>query len=315
MRLARRLGLLFVAAVMSVGAAAPAGAMSAKDFVRYADGSCPGKKPGEQHLCAPWQLRLRSGRVIRLTDARMFANPGDKRSGRQGFALTPHGSQVGYFRLKDDALVIRDVTTGKVRVVPGVKWSLTNRFMFGLSPAAHFFVIKREPLQVLNAVTGQAHTLPAGQHPLSFSPDNKYLLVSQQGGGLVVYSTETWGVVRTGPRVGFAPALHANGTTIAYTDWDPRGKEPEYIRFLDLTTGGPAGSPIKIPTGESANGLLWDRANHLEILTRRVSGDGQIWRWRSADDGMRVLDTFLLRSSELSVDDEIDILSGVLDYF
>jgi hypothetical protein len=30
---------------------------------------------------------------------------------------------------------------------------------------------------------------------------------------------------------------------------------------------------------------------------------------------MRVLDTFLLRSSELSVDDEIDILSGVLDYF
>jgi hypothetical protein len=314
MRLARRLGAFSFAAVMLSGTAAPAEARAAKDFVRYADGSCPGKKFGVQHLCAPWQLKLRSGRVIRLTDARMFADPKDKRSGRTGFALTPHGSQVAYFRLKDDALVIRDVGTGKVRVVPGVKWSSTNRFMFSLSPAARFIVIKREPYQVLDSVTGQAHTLPAGQVVLGFSPDNRYLLVSQRGGGFAVCSTATWGLVRTGARVGPHSVLQANGTTIAYTDWDPRGKKPEYVRFLDLATGGPAGSPMKIPTGERPNGLLWDQANHLDLLTRRTTEDGVIWRWRRANDGMRVLDTFLIRSSEMSVDDEIDIIGGVLDY-
>ena len=314
MRLTRRSGTLLLAAVLSVGTGAPVEATSAKDLVRYADGSCPGKGFGVQHLCAPWRLRLRSGRVVRLTDARLFVDQGSKRPGLAPFALSPHGSQAAYFRLKDDALVIRDVTTGKVRVVPGVKWSLTNRFRIGLSPAAQFVVTRRGELhQVLNSVTAQAYTLPAGQYPMSFSPDNKHLLVRQRDGTSVVYSTETWSVVRTGPRAAFFPALHTNGTTIAYIDSDPFGKEPGSIRFLDLA-GGPVSSPIKLPAGEDGNALLWDRANHLDILTRAHSGHDLVWRWRRANDGMRVLDTFVQPPSEFSVDDEIDVFSGVLDY-
>ncbi|MEU7854660.1 hypothetical protein [Nonomuraea sp. NPDC049141] len=191
---------------------------------------------------------------------------------------------------------------------------LTNRVGIGLSPAGHYVVTRRNELhQVLNSVTAQAHTLPAGQYPMSFSPDNEYLLVRQQDGTSAVYSTETWGVVRTGPRAAYFPALHANGTTIAYLASDPFGKEPDYIRFLDLA-GGPVSSPIKLPAGEDGNGLLWDRANHLDILTRAHSGHDLVWRWRRVNDGMRLLDTFAQPPSETSVDDELDVFTGVLDY-
>ncbi|WP_345570804.1 hypothetical protein [Nonomuraea rosea] len=115
--------------------------------------------------------------MIRLTDARMFEYPKEKRSGRAAFALSPHGSQAAYFR------------------------------------------------------------------------------------------------VRTGAGGGASPALHAN-----------------------------------------ANGLLWDRANHLDLLTRAATKDGEVWRWRRASEGMRLLDTFVFLKSELSTDDEIDVISGVLDY-
>jgi hypothetical protein len=102
--------------------------------------------------------------------------------GRYGYGGSG-GSWVGegFRALCRRQLSREEVTTGKVRVVPGVKWSFTNRFMFSLSPAARFIFIKREPYQMLDSVTGQAHTLPAGQDVVGFSLDNRYLLASQRG--------------------------------------------------------------------------------------------------------------------------------------
>ncbi|MEV0595687.1 hypothetical protein [Nonomuraea cavernae] len=111
------------------------------------------------------------------------------------------------------------------------------------------------------------HTLPAGQIPVSFSPDNKYLLTRGQGVA-TVYSTETWGVVRVGQGT-LGGTLHMDGTTAAYIDRS--GHKTHSIRFLNLATGGSTGSPIEIPPGESGSQLYWDRANHLTDASSRVT--------------------------------------------
>ncbi|WP_188189622.1 hypothetical protein [Nonomuraea sp. SYSU D8015] len=306
MRLARRLSAVSVAATLMLGLGPPVEAAAAKkDFVRHADDSCRNRR-GEYYVCAPWRLYLRSGRVIRLTEARVFTGSGVK--SRAPFALSPHGSTAAYFRLKDNALVVRDVTTGKVRVVPGITWSATRRFMIDISPGGRFIILDRgypQPYQILDSVSGRVHTLPAGQIPVSFSPDNEYLLTRQQEVA-TVYSTETWAVVRVrqGAQGG---ALHMDGTTVAYIDRSNR--QTHYIRFLNLATGGTAGSPIKLPPGEFGGQLYWDRANHLDVLatvTAASRGDRTTWRWRRANDAMRVLDTFVERSL-----DEIDVIAGL----
>ncbi|GIH97063.1 hypothetical protein ACFFMN_36175 [Planobispora siamensis] len=280
-------------------------ATAAKDFVRYADDSCPGKN-GEYYVCAPWRLSLRGGKVIRLKEARVFIGPGKKI--RAPFALSPHGSKAAYFRLKDGALVVRDITTGRVRVVPGIRWPVDLPLQISLSPGGRFVVLRGDYLQprrVLDTVTGRTHPLPAGRTPWSFSPDNAHLLASDGDGRSVVYSTADWSVVRRARTP--AGSLHTDGTTIAYID--RRGGHR--IRFLNLVTGRPAGAPLKIPADESGHWLLWDRAGNLDLLTMvksRSAGDHTTFRWRRASDGMRVLDTFTNRSS-----DEIDVITGLPD--
>jgi hypothetical protein len=51
-----------------------------------------------------------------------------------------------------------------------------------------------------------------------------------------------------------------------------------------------------------------DRGDNLGVLSfvqSRSRGDLTTWRWRRANDGMRVLDTFAKRSA-----DEIDVVAG-----
>ncbi|MEV5413119.1 hypothetical protein AB0K60_30315 [Thermopolyspora sp. NPDC052614] len=306
MRLVRRLAAISVTAAlaMSLGAAAQAETTAAKNFVRHADDSCRDRK-GEYYVCAPWRLYLRNGRVMRLTDARVFTGTG--RKSRAPFALSPHGSKAAYFRLKDNALVVRDVTTGKVRVVPGITWP-SNRSMIEIGPAGRFIILDRgfsDPYPIVDSYSGRIHTLPVGEVPQSFSPDNKYLLTSR-GEFVTVYATDTWTVVRT-RQAAPSGALHMDGTTVAYID---RGnRKTHYIRFFNLATGRPAGNPIKIPAGEFGSALYWDRANHLDVLSRvkaGSSGDRTTWRWRRANDAMRVIDTFVERSL-----DEIDAVAGL----
>ncbi|TMR21139.1 hypothetical protein ETD86_16265 [Nonomuraea turkmeniaca] len=266
-----------------------------KVFARYVVDSSPvGTHPDEDPI-SPWRLRLRDGRLIRLTDA-MFSDP------PSWPVLTPHGSQVAYYRKSDGAWVVRDLTTGKVRAVPG-RFSRGGGFC-KLSPGGRFLVVCRQPYQIVDTVTGQAHTLPSGHYgKFSFSPDNKYVLfhrktdpdlVSRDPGITEVFSTETWTVVYRGTQVG---ALRMGGSIVAYID--SHYSRPTYIRFWNLATGTSARPAIKVPAGETPRALVWDRADHLDVLTYlenkyrgglviRKSG----YRWRRADDGMRILDTF-----------------------
>lgn len=279
---------------MGLGPAAVAEAAPGKRFVRHADSGCRDRK-GEYHVCAPWRLYLRSGRVIRLTEARMYPSGGRKYPAP--FALSPHGGNAAYFRLKDGALVVRDVTTGKVRVVAGVDWS-NHRHSIALGPLGRFVVLYRVhpgPYQIVDSLTGRRHTLPVGEVPQNFSPDNRYLLTRRQQ-DVTVYETGTWRVVWSRKN---APgtALHMDGTTVAYIDRGDRKRHR--IRFFDLATGRRVGASLRLPAGEFGMAVSWDRANHLDVLSTvnaGTSGDRTTWRWRRANDGMRVIDTFVERS-------------------
>ncbi|MFI6734954.1 hypothetical protein ACIBI9_18660 [Nonomuraea sp. NPDC050451] len=146
---------------------------------------------------------------------------------------------------------------------------------------------------MVDTVSGQAHTFPFTPLHISFSPDNSYVLAyraDDPNGSVVVYSTKTWTEVRRGTQPG---ALSMGGTTVAYVD--QYGGTP-YIRLRDVATGASAGAAVKVPSGEFDNALTWDRAGHLDLLTvvgKTPSGD-IIYRWRRADDGMRILDTFAI---------------------
>ncbi|QFY12607.1 hypothetical protein GBF35_43900 [Nonomuraea phyllanthi] len=219
---------------------------------------------------------------------------------------SPHGSTVAYYRLRDDALVVRDVTTGKVRVVPGEKW-LPDLRRFSLSPGGRFAAFPygwngaREPLsRVVDTVTGQVHTFPFTAMHILFSPDNRHVLVypssdfaSRTRASVVVYSTETWTEVRRGTSpVSMPAALRMGGATLAWVD--PSGGTP-YIRLRDIATGAPAGTAMKMPAGERPIALTWDRADHLDLLTEVVHKTDKrfaTYRIRRANGGMRVIDTY-----------------------
>ncbi|MEW9534093.1 TolB family protein [Microbispora sp. NPDC049125] len=291
--------VLMITQVRPTPAAADA-ATTKKVFARYVVDSSPvGTHPDEDPI-GPWRLRLRGGRLIRLTDA-MFTDP------LSWPILTPHGSQVAYYRKSDGALVVRDLSTGKVRAVPG-RFSREGG-LCKLSPGGRFLVVCGQPYQVVNTITGQTHTLPSGYYgKLSFSPDNKYVLfhratdpnlVSRDPGITEVFSTETWTVVYRGTQVG---ALRMGGSIVAYVD--AQFSRPTYIRFWNLATGASAGSAIKVPVGETPRALVWDQAGHLDVLTYlenkyrgglviRKSG----YRWRRANSGMRILDAFRIQAT------------------
>src|SRR4051812_12545157 len=73
-------------------------ATTKKVFARYVVDSSPrGTHPDEDPI-GPWRLRLRGGQLIHLTDA-MFSDP------PSWPILTPHGSQVAYYRKSDGAWV------------------------------------------------------------------------------------------------------------------------------------------------------------------------------------------------------------------
>ncbi|MFC4113738.1 TolB family protein [Nonomuraea zeae] len=295
----RRLAVLLAAISLLLVELQPAAlGASRTDHVRYADDSCPGKavvRPNYGH-CAPWRLRLRSGRVLRLTDARLL----------QGsripvpIALSPHGSQVAYIRLSDDALVIRDVTTGAVRAVPGVKWSPVRFAALSLSPGGRFVLLRHHAgqQQVVDTGTGQVRTFPFTVANLSFSPDNRYVIArrlhddtGREPDTVMVYATGTWTEVRRSLTLRLG-ALRMDGALLAYLD--PAGARPA-IRFQDVATGAPAGSALTIPAGETGRRLVWDRAGHLDLLTEvaaKTHGNVLTLRWRRANAGMRILDTF-----------------------
>ncbi|MFG6201238.1 hypothetical protein [Nonomuraea sp. JJY05] len=294
MRLLFRTALLLALVTVSpLAVAHSADALTTKKvFARYVVDPCP-MQEGEP--CTVWRLRLSDGRMIRLADA-VLPVP------------TPHGSQVAYYRKSDGALVVHDLTTGKIRAVPGT-WSPDANPLKHLSPAGRFAVIGPS-YQVVDTYTGQVHTLPfTPDRAISFSPDNAYLIarrppVVRQPEVDEVFSTKTWTVVRRGSKFG---ALRMGGAVVAYIDSETIGK-PVSIRLWDLTADKPVGPAITIPINEFPQGLFWDRANHLDVVSYLpkkyhhgmiVRGSG--YRWRRANDKLRILDTVIPKERGISV--------------
>lgn len=86
-------------------------ATTKKVFARYVVDSSPiGTHPDEGPV-GPWRLRLRGGQLIRLTDAMFSAPPSWP-------ILTPHGSQVAYYRKPEPSELHAYVV---ISLTPGVR--------------------------------------------------------------------------------------------------------------------------------------------------------------------------------------------------
>ena len=87
-----RWAVVSLVVALSITSAAPVQAAAKKKvYARYVTDSSPFGQHPDEPLQGPWRLGLQDGRLIRLDDA-VFA------SYRSEPALTPHGSQVAYYR-------------------------------------------------------------------------------------------------------------------------------------------------------------------------------------------------------------------------
>lgn len=278
----RRLATLLAAVVLVLAGLEPAAlAFVRKDYLRHADISC-----AQTNASCRWRLWMRSGRVLDLKNA--IPSP---------LAVSPHGAELAYFRRSDSVLVVRDITTGKVRAVPGVTRPPGDGVGLRLSPLARFALITVNwgAPRVVDTFTGREQRFPFKPSRISFSPDNTYVLAyfaDSSPGYAVIFSTRTWTEVRRGgPVVG---ALSMDGTKVADVEWAAEGSK---VRVRDVTTGAQVGRTVTLRPGQSEAALAWNRAGHLDILLiTRMTDEPPKRRmtleWRRVNDGMRLLDTF-----------------------
>ncbi|MBO2446732.1 hypothetical protein J4573_06495 [Actinomadura barringtoniae] len=73
--------------------------------------------------CAQWRLVGRSGKQWRLPDGvgSRAVRPDDYMSGDAPLEISPDGRRIAYYRAKDQCIVVRDLTSGKVTPV-GPRW-------------------------------------------------------------------------------------------------------------------------------------------------------------------------------------------------
>ncbi|WP_433250363.1 hypothetical protein ACQPYK_04025 [Streptosporangium sp. CA-135522] len=291
MRLFRRPAVLAGAIVVALGAGVSSKAddTATGSSVRYAGlAGC---------VCAPWTLWTWDGQVIKLTDARVFAGKTDRR--RAPLALSPDGEYVAYFRREGGALVIRDMSTGKVSEVPGVRWSRELRSTrIDLAPAGRYVVMgSGRDDRILNARSGKSSTVPPGLRPWSFSSDGKLMLAVDDEFRAGIYTTAT--LAEKG-RVPVGGALSPDGTTVAhFTD------DESAIGLWNVAAGRPgSGQLIALPTEKIPTRLRWDGADHLDLQmvasqTIRKKVD-IVYTWYRVDRGsglVQLVDTFTVPGS------------------
>lgn len=293
MRLCRRPAVLagVIAVVMGAGAPVMADVETGTtgSSVRYAGlAGC---------VCAPWTLWTWDGQVIKLTDARVFAAKAGKR--RAPLALSPDGEYVAYFRRGDRTLVIRDMSTGNVRVVPGVQWSRELRSTrIDLAPAGRYVVLGNgRDDRVLNARNGRSSVVPPGLRPWSFSSDAKLMLAVDDEFRAGIYSTST--LAEKG-RVPVGGALSPDGTTVAHFTADESA-----IGLWNVAMGKAGGGlPIALPSERIPTRLRWDGAGHLDLqmvapprINKKID---TVYTWYRVDQVsglVQPVDTFAVPSS------------------
>ncbi|GAA4225410.1 hypothetical protein FHR32_003409 [Streptosporangium album] len=293
MKAFRRPALLIGVLFVIMGAGAPVEADMAAEAigpsVRYAGlNGC---------FCAPWTLWTWDGQVIRLTDARVFTGKAGKQ--RAPLALSPDGEYVAYFRREDGALVIRGMSTGRVREVPGVQWSRRLRATrIDLAPAGRYLVLGSEQDdRVLDARSGRSTVVPSGLQPWSFSPGAKLMLAVDDEFRAEIYSTATL------TERGHAPvggALSPDGTTVAHFTSDDSA-----IILWDVAAGRSGGrQPIPLPAAKIPVRLRWDGPGHLDlqmVVPGKVgNGVDAVYSWYRLDLGSgaaQPVDTFTVPGS------------------
>ncbi|GAA0361130.1 hypothetical protein GCM10009530_08220 [Microbispora corallina] len=271
---------------------ASASATSTKKTIRYAwVKSC--KKKDYTVPCGPWTLTLRDGSRVPLKDARVFPLDGHKvdKESTAPLGVSGDGGSVAYFRASDNRIVVRDIRTNRVRVLPGAAARLPKGVGMssadlqidrtGRSVAVSYQADKPKPSLVADLTSGTVHTLRSDVNVQSFSPDGGHLLATRSTGEntteFLVYDRDGH---RTESRV--VPQVVANNTPIALADdgaslaliiTAPSGKQR--LRVYDLA-GDTVGDPVdvKVPKGESAYGMQWTSGDSLDLWETRSDKNG-----------------------------------------
>ncbi|GII02380.1 TolB family protein [Planobispora takensis] len=324
---ARGLGALtLTAAAAATVTASPAqantGAASA-DTVRYAwTKSC--QKKDYIFPCGHWTLTMRSGKTIKLTDAR--TRPVNKKGkvdkeSITTFAVSGDGRVVNYF--KGDKLVVRDVNTGEVRPLPGAAAVLPKGLGMDnldttLSPDGSIVVVDyfdekdRLPSMVANVKTGKVIKLSAKYAVLSFSPDGEHLLTSRYtDDNTTEFAVFDAAGEKTASQVvpqivsNNAPiALADDGNTVALVITGGSGKTS--LRTYDLAADTVSEAvPLGIPKKESSQRLFWNPSGILTLWTALLDEEGDVTAAvkRTVDAGSgttRTLDSFKIKGSPWS---------------
>ncbi len=290
------------------------------DSVRYAwIKSCP--KKDYTIPCGKWMLTLRSGKTVKLADARVNprqANGKVDKDSSTVFAVSGDGRFVNYF--KGDKLVVRDVNSGKVRPLPGKAAVLPRKLgqndvdtMF--SPDGSIVVVdyfddpEKLPTLVVNLKSEKTTKLPSKNSVLSFSPDGQHLLTSRftddNTTEFVVFDTdgkETASQVVPQIVSNNSPvALADDGSTVALVVTGASNKPR--LRTYDLASDTVSDAvPLGIPKNEGAQRLYWDPAGTLTLWTGRSDSQGDVTsavkRTVNAQTGStHKLDSFAIKNS------------------
>jgi len=304
-----RLTLAAVVAVPAFTTAAQAAVASAKPVIRYAGIASCSQADGGRHPCGPVQLWLSNGRVIPLPAARRTVGQ-DEYVADAVVAVSQDGARAAYFDGTDGVLTIWTAATGTARRIPAVTWPGDLRMSaLTLSPGGRYLGMRGESLsgweidRVVDTVTGKTITLPRGYQVWDFDPAGRRLMAGDNRTA-VLYATGTWSVKlrRTAYLRG---DLARDGVTVAGTTWKKAGRSVAHkVVIRNLANGKRSAIPIRLKAGEVPLRTRWDRAGHLDVLTRSdrtVRGDlRRTHTWYRLDrttHRLRRLDSFVIPSS------------------
>ncbi|GAA0826587.1 hypothetical protein ACFQVD_28085 [Streptosporangium amethystogenes subsp. fukuiense] len=320
MRPSRGFAVLAVAAVAATGMIATPAAATPDNPARYAwlkscprgDGSVP---------CGSWMLTLRSGRTVKLPGAQVHPRSADGKVDRttsNSISVSNDGRFVNYF--KGGELVVREVSSGKVRPLPGGTASLPKGIGQSdvdttLSPDGSAIVVdyydtaNRLPTLVVNLKTGETAKLPPKNSLMGFSPSGKYLLTSRfTEDNITEFTVFDAEGNRTASQV--IPQIVSNNAPVALADdgntvalvISSESSRPR-LRTYDLSADTVSEAiGIGMPKDETAQRLSWDAAGSLTLWTSRSDQEGEldsaVKRTLNAETGStRKLDSFRLRKN------------------
>lgn len=274
--------------------------------------------------CGSWHLLLRNGRDSVLKGVQVNPRTAKGKIDKQSstpLTVSGDGRHVSYFRKKDGLLVVRDVTTNKVRVLPrsvskppkGIgtgDLAMTLSRDGGLLTIDYYDEDDKAPSLLVNVRTGKARKIPAGAAILGFSPDGKHLLVSrgtaENTSRFSVYDQDGRQTnTQVVPQVvanNSPTALADDGSSVAVLITTTSGRQRLRVYDLANDTVGEA-VDVRVPKNESARRLEWTPDGGLklwETLDSAKTGEttGVVVHGLDAGTGATTkLDSFRVKSS------------------